>query len=131
MQHLQLRIKIGLIVGVLVVTAVVIAVGGLLQLRSLNGRLQSLVDVTIKKQSLASQIVTDLLRGIRAQKNAVISNVDEETKRFANLARQSDEAADQARVQLAALVAEHATTEEKEALNEFERNWQEYQKLQK
>jgi methyl-accepting chemotaxis protein len=130
MQHLPLRIKIGLIVGVLVVTAVVIAVGGLVQLRSLNGRLQSLVDVTIKKQSLASQIVTDLLRGIRAQKNAVISNVDEETKRFANLARQSDEAVDQARVQLAALVAEHATTEEKEALNEFDRSWPEYQKLQ-
>lgn len=131
MQHLPLRIKIGLIVGVLVVTALVIAGGGLLQLRSLNGRLQSLVDVTIKKQSLASQIVADLLRGIRAQKNAVISDVDEDTKRFANLARQSDEAADQARAQLAALVAEHATTEEKEALNEFDKRWQEYQKLQK
>jgi methyl-accepting chemotaxis protein len=130
MQHLQLRIKIALIVGVLVVTAVVIAVVGLLQLRSLNGRLQSLVDVTIKKQSLASQIVTDLLRGIRAQKNAVISNVDDETKRFASLARQSDEAVDQARSQLATLVAEHASTEEKEALNEFDRSWPEYRKLQ-
>jgi methyl-accepting chemotaxis protein len=126
-----MRIKISLIVGVLVITAVLIAVGGLLQLQSLNARLQNLVDVTIKKQSLASQIAVHLLQGIRAQKNAVISDDDDESKRYGNQARQSDEAASQARAQLAALVDEHAAAEEKASLNEFDRNWQEYLKLQK
>ena len=58
--------KLGLIIGVLVVTALAIAVVGVLQLQGLNSRVQALVDVTVKEQSYASHIQLDLLRAIRS-----------------------------------------------------------------
>jgi methyl-accepting chemotaxis protein len=130
MQHLRLRTKIGLVIGVLVLTALLIAAVGILQLRALNGRLQSLVDVTVQEQTLGIQMQLDLLRAVRAQKNCIISVKDEESRAFADQARKHTDAVNHSRVELKALIDQHGTPEEKEALAEFDAAWRDFQAKQ-
>lgn len=131
MQHLRLRTKLGLIIGIPIFTALLIAAVGIYQLKSLNGKVQSLVDVTIKELNVTNQIEGELHRAIRAQKNCIISIVDDESKRYANQSRKHEEAANQSRNELAKLIEMHGSAEEKEALNEFDRTWVEFQKIEK
>ncbi len=131
MQHLRLRAKFGLIIGVLIFTALLIAVVGIYQLKSLNAKVQSLVDVTVKELNVTNQIEGELHRAVRAQKNCIISTGDDESKRFANQSRKHEEAANQSRIELAKLIELHGSTEEKEALNDFDRSWVEFQKIEK
>ena len=131
MQHLRLRTKLGLIIGILLVTALLIAAVGIYQLKSLNAKVQTLVDVTVKELNTVSQIEIDLHRAVRAQKNSIISIVDDESKRYANQSRKHEEAANQSRIELAKLIEMHGSAEEKEALNEFDRTWVEFQKIEK
>jgi hypothetical protein len=120
MQHLRLRTKIGLVIGVLVLTALLIAAVGILQLRALNGRLQAMVDVTVQEQTLGLQIQLDLLRAVRAQKNCIISVKDDESRAFADQARKHTEAVNHSRAELKALIDQHGSPEEKEALADFD-----------
>ena len=91
MQHLRLRTKFGLIIGVLIVTALLIAIVGIYQLKSLSAKVQGLVDVTLKELNVTNQIEVELHRAIRAQKNCIISTSDEESKRFANQSRKHED----------------------------------------
>lgn len=127
MQHLRLRTKMALITGVLVLTAVAITVVGIVQLRSQNARVQEIVDVTTKKQAFAFQMQLDLLRAIRAQKNCILSKKEDESKAYADLARQSADNVGQSRSELGKLVDQSGTQEEKESLAEFDRHWKEFQ----
>jgi methyl-accepting chemotaxis protein len=126
MQHLRLRIKIALIIGVLVVTAFVIAGVGIMQLRGLNARLQGLVDVTVHEHALASQMQIDLLQAIRKEKNSIISVKDADCKAFADQARKSHESVNQSRTEVKKLIEQHGSAEEKEALAEFDLSWREF-----
>ena len=130
MQHLRLRTKIGLVIGVLVLTALLIAAVGILQLRALNSRLQTLVDVTVQEQTLAFQMQLDLLRSVRAQKNCIISVKDDESRAFADQARKYMEAVSHSRTELKALIDQHGTPEEKEALADFDVAWKDFQAKQ-
>src|SRR5206468_1719623 len=123
--------KIGLIIGVLVITAVVIAVLGLWQLHELNAQVQGIVDVTVRQQSLASQMEIDLLRAVRAEKNAVVSADDDESKKFTAESRKWEEAVAQSRSEFGKLLDQSGNAEEREALAEFDRHWQAFQKAEK
>ena len=131
MQHLRLRTKLSLNIGVLIFTALLIAAVSIYQLKSLNAKVQSLVDVTVKELNVTNQIEGELHRAIRAQKNCIVSIIDEESKRFAVQSRKHEDAANQSRIELAKLMELHGSAEEKEAMNEFERNWMEFQKIEK
>lgn len=131
MQHLRLRTKFGMIIGVLIFTALLIAAVGIYQLKSLNAKVQSLVDITVKELYVTNLIEIELHRAVRAQKNCIISTDDDESKRFANLSRKHEEAANQSRIELAKLIDLHGSAEEKETVNEFDRNWAEFQKIEK
>jgi methyl-accepting chemotaxis protein len=127
MQHLRLRTKIGLVIGVLVLTALLIAAVGILQLRALNGRLQALVDVTVQEQTLGIQMQLDLLRAVRAQKNCIISVKNDESRAFADQARKYTDAVNHSRVELKALIDQHGSPEEKQALADFDVAWKDFQ----
>ncbi len=131
MRHLRLNTKIGLIIGVLVVTALVIAVLGIFQLQRLNTQVQDIVNLTVKQLNLLAQIQADVLRAVRAQKNAIISTEDADSKRFVTTSRKFEDAVGQSRVELGRLIEERGTAEEKEALAEFDRNWAAFQKTEK
>lgn len=131
MQHLRLRTKFGLIIGVLIFTALLIAAVGIYQLKSLNAKVLSLVDVTMRELNVTNQIEVEMHRAVRAQKNCIISIKDDESKRFANQSRKHEEAANQSRIELAKLIELHGSAEEKEVINEFDRSWVEFQKIEK
>jgi methyl-accepting chemotaxis protein len=130
MQHLRLRTKIGLIIIVLVVTALLIAAVGIVQLQGLNARLQTLVDVNVQQQNLGAQVQLDLLRAVRAQKNSIISVKDDESRAFADLARKFTEAVGRSRSDLKKLIDQHGTAEEKEALADFDIAFKDFQTKQ-
>src|SRR3954462_9315122 len=100
MQHMRLRSKMALVIGVLMLTALAIAVVGILQLRSLNTRIQSVVDVSVKKQAFGYQMQLDLMRAIRAQKNSIISVRDDESRAFATAARKFSDDVGQSRAEI-------------------------------
>ncbi len=127
MQHLRLRTKIGIIIGFLVVTALVITIVGIVQFRSLNARVQYLVDVTVLKRNLATQMQIDQLQTIRAQKNCIISDNDEQSKGFASQSKKSEEAVNQSRLELEKQIERNGTADEKEALAAFDSSWKQFQ----
>jgi methyl-accepting chemotaxis protein len=127
MQHLRLRTKMGLIIGVLFATALLIAAVGIFQLRALNGHLQSVVDVTAEAQTLGLQMQLDLLRAVRAQKNCMMAANDDESRAFADQARKHEEAVNHSRGELRELIDQHGSTEEKQALADFESAWKDFQ----
>ena len=126
MQHLRLRSKMALVIGILVLTAVAIAVVGILQLRSLNSRVQKVVDVSVKKQSHGYQMQLDLMRAIRAQKNSIISVKDDESKAYASAARKFADDVNHSRAELGKLVDQTGHPDEKECLADFDRDWKEF-----
>jgi methyl-accepting chemotaxis protein len=130
MQHLRLRTKIGLIIGVLFLTALLIAAVGIVQLRALNGRMQTVVDVTAQAQTLGLQMQLDLLRAVRAQKNCMMTNKDDESRAFADQARKHSEAVNHSRTELREIIDQHGSTEEKQALADFDVAWKDFQAKQ-
>ena len=60
MNHLRLRIKLGLIVGILVLCVLAVALLGYRELGNVNRRVQHMVDTTSKKVFLTVSIRTDL-----------------------------------------------------------------------
>jgi methyl-accepting chemotaxis protein len=131
MRNLRLATKIGLIIGVLVVTALVIAALGIFQLQGLNRRVQEIVDLTVNQQNLLAQMQLDLMRALRAQKNSIISTNDEEAKRFTAESRKWEDAIVQSRAELGKLIEQRGTAEEKEALSEFDRHFQAFRTAEK
>lgn len=128
MKHLRLRTKIGIVIAVLVVTAAIIAVVGLHQLGVINDRLQHVIEVTFREVGLCDQIRLNLLESIRAQKNAVLSDSDEKSHKFADEAAQKMALANTLRQELSPLI-EHA--QDRRLLEDFDRSWDEFQKVQK
>src|SRR5262245_44432902 len=130
MQHLRLWIKMAIVIGLLVVTALVITIVSIVQLHTLNDRIQGVIDVTVKQQNLAAEIGLDVLQTIRAQKNSIISTTDAESKQFADDARKYVEAVNQSRTELRKSLEQHGSAEEKQAFADFEKSWQEFQAKQ-
>ncbi len=59
MNNLRLRTKLGLLVGVLAATAVIIAAVGYFQLAVVNDHLRHMVEVTSKEADLCSKLRLD------------------------------------------------------------------------
>ena len=131
MRNINLRTKIGILVGVLVATGLVIALVGMQQLGVVNAQLHTLVDVTGKTIETTSQLRVELLSALRTAKNAVISEVDEDSAEFVRQAREHAAAVDKLRAQLGNLLNRDPGSPEKLELDEFNKNWEKFIEHQK
>jgi methyl-accepting chemotaxis protein len=129
MRNLKFVYKMLLVVGVLVITAVVIAAVGVVQLNTLNERIQTLIDVTVRNMHVARRMRVELLENIRYEKNVILSTSDEESKRFADEGRQANERVEQLREELIKLTENRP--EDRSLVETFNRNWEDYKKAQK
>ncbi|MBL8799440.1 MAG: methyl-accepting chemotaxis protein [Planctomycetia bacterium] len=130
-QHWRLRTKIGIVIGVLALTALGIAGVGVHQLGAVNDQLQHLVAVTAHEIELGQRMRVGLLEAIRAEKNAIMSTRDEESRQFADDAAKAAESVNRSRQELTHLLETHSTPEIRSALADFARSWDEFQRIEK
>jgi methyl-accepting chemotaxis protein len=72
---------------ILMASALIVAYVSLNRLEAVNAQIRELVDRTMRKSNLASDLQYRLMLGIRAQKNAMMSTEDEPSKEFAKESR--------------------------------------------
>ncbi len=131
MKNLKLATKIGLLVGVLVLTALAIAFVGVRELSEVNGHLRQLVEVNGKAVETASELRIEVLGAVRAEKNSVISPDDKQSGEFAKQSMEHSANADKLRHELARLISSDPGSPERQELDEFNRSWDTYQKVLK
>ncbi len=126
MKNLSLFTKIGILVFVLAASSGTIAVVGLRQLATVHEQLKSLVDRTSEAIMLAGATRVDLLRSLRAEKNAVLATSQSEAREWADRARESTEQRKRHSAELAGLVDESLGTAEGKAIDNFNRGAEEF-----
>ena len=89
MKNLKLAYKMLILSAILIGSLLAVAYVAVSRLSELNARMRQLVDRTILKREVLSDLHTRLLASNRAQKNAVISPEDESSKEFAAGSRSS------------------------------------------
>jgi methyl-accepting chemotaxis protein len=72
---------------ILITTVLIVAYVAINRLEALNTQVRELVDRTMQKRNLASELQYKLMLGIRAQKNAMMSTEDEPSKEYAKESR--------------------------------------------
>ena len=130
MNNLRLRTKLGLLVGLLAATTVIVAAVGYYQLTAVNDRLRHMVEVTSRAAHQCSQLRLGLLTMRRYELDSVVEVEDKPCAAYADKARQSSRDVDDDRQQLAALVKQNASAEDDQTLQDFNAAWEKYQPLQ-
>jgi methyl-accepting chemotaxis protein len=131
MKRLRVGTKIGLVIALLALTALGIAVVGYTQLVALTDSFRHVVQVTAKEVEMSSRLRYDVMSARRHELLAVLSTKDEESRLYADKAAEAIRQANQHRLELAALVEQYPRAEERIALDEFSRYWEEIQPLLK
>jgi methyl-accepting chemotaxis protein len=130
MNNLRLRAKLEILVAVLAATAATIAVVGYFQLAAVNDHLRHMVEVTSQEANLCTKLRLDLLGMRRTELDLVITSDDEASRSFAKKATQAKEAVDQDRGKLSNMIDQNSSAEDRQALQDFDRSWADYQPLQ-
>src|SRR5262249_36068171 len=107
-----------------------IGAAGLLGLWSANERTHHLATVTVKDSELASDIRRNLLYAVRAQKNAAISTDDKQSHAFADQSRAAAKEVERLRQELVNRRGTDPSMVIRQALETFNRKWQEYQPVE-
>jgi methyl-accepting chemotaxis protein len=89
MKNFKLASKMFLVSMILMVSIVVVAYVALDRLAAVNTQVRQLVDTTMAKTAMASEIYVQFLVSVRSQKNSVLSPDDEFSKTNATLSRTS------------------------------------------
>jgi methyl-accepting chemotaxis protein len=131
MNRLRLRTKIGLVIAVMVATAVAIAAVGYYQLGMVNERVKNMIDVTAQAYHVSEMMQRDMQRSRRYEMRAVLSTNDEDSKNFVEHAAHLSRDVDQYRAQLSALLDPDPASEERRLLEQFNRSWEELESNQK
>lgn len=131
MKNISLAAKIGILVGILVLSGGTIAVVGVRQLARSNEQLGIMVDITSPARRLASALRIDLLLAVRAEKNAVLTGDKSRAAEFADTARQRMGTLHEHRAEIARLLDGNPATREGKALADFDRALEDFQKNQK
>jgi methyl-accepting chemotaxis protein len=126
---MRLRTKIAIVIGVLIVTALLIAGVGIAELYAADSQVRRLVEVTARKVYSCVNMRLEVFRSTRAQKNAVISPDDEESRRFIDESNQALGRANQSRLELVQLIDASSDRDEKRSLEEVNKAWDEFQKI--
>jgi methyl-accepting chemotaxis protein len=124
--HLRIRTKLGLIVGILVLCVLVVAVMGYRRLGAVNERVQHMVDVTSKKVLLTVSIRSDLQRARRMEFRAVLTPDDKESQDYATRARDISKQVDATYADLEKLILAGGTPTERQSLPQLHQAWQQY-----
>ena len=89
MKNLKLAHKMLALTVILMASILVVAYVAVNRLAGLNGQVQQLVDRTILKRTVESELYVKVLAGLRAQKNSILSPDDERSKEYATASRTS------------------------------------------
>lgn len=84
---------------------------------------------TVEKNEVISQMETDLLKSVEAEKNAVLADTDEESRDFAQQAISAQDAVTANSRKLARLVEDGRIAREQKLLKEFGACWSEFRKV--
>lgn len=131
MHRLSLTYRIGIIIGIMALTAGGIAFVAHMQIRGIMARVQRMIEVTSREAELANQIRYELLTSIRRERAAILSTKDDESQRAAVESAQAAQQVEQLRQTLVSLVEGKGTGEDRRALDEFAQAWREFQTIQK
>ena len=118
---LRLGAKIGLIIAVLVATAIAIAAVGYNQMGMVSDRLQHLADVTLKEVDYGAQIRQDLGQSRRSEFRAILSDKDKDSAEFISQAREASKRVDRSLKELTDLIDRDPTSADKKTLERFAR----------
>jgi methyl-accepting chemotaxis protein len=124
--HLRIRTKLGLIVGILVLCVLVVAVMGYRRLGDINQRVQHMVDVTSQKVLLTVSIRANLQGTRRMEIRAVLTPDDKESQDYATQTRDVAKQLEATYADLDKLIEAGASPAERQALQKFDQSWQEY-----
>ena len=130
MNNLRLRTKLGLLVGLLAATTVIVAAVGYYQLAAVNDRLRHMVEVTFQAVHQCSQLRLDLLTMRRNELDSVVAVEDKPCAAYADKARQAGRDVEEDRQKLAALLKENASAEDDQTLQDFNGAWEKYEAMQ-
>jgi methyl-accepting chemotaxis protein len=119
MNNLKLGMKMVVLTTILVATAGVVAWVGVDRLGMLNAAVQDMVNRTLRKTNLASQIRAELLLAVRQQKNAVMDRDDKSSNEYANASKAAMVNVERMMRDLQKLSALDKNDEEAEALNDL------------
>jgi methyl-accepting chemotaxis protein len=123
---LRLRTKLGLIVGILVISVMAVAVVGYRGLGKVSGELQQLVEVTTRKAILAANLRDDVASTRRMQYRAVVTQDDANSRAFTKRARDTAKQVDVSYAELSALLDSRQFPEERKLLDAFREAWESY-----
>jgi methyl-accepting chemotaxis protein len=129
-QNLKLVTKMSLLIAVLVLTTLSLAGAGYLGFRQVNERADYLTNVTNKDNDICAEMRLQLIYAIRAQKNAVISTKDEDSRKFAEQARVASREVERLRQELVSRRGSDPSMVIRQELEAINRTWAEYQKVE-
>lgn len=130
MKNLKMAQKLALLVSLLLLITVVVAGVGIYQLSEFNSRMQQVVNVTAKALENAYKVRNRILQVIRHEKSSVLTPDDGEAIRFADLAKSQLREGNDFRAVLSQLVDKALFNQERALLDEFNRHWDEFQRIQ-
>ena len=90
-KNLKLAHKMLVLSAILMGSMLAVAFVAVNQLSELNAQIRQLVDRTIQKREVLSDLQAKLLASIRAQKNAILAPDDERSKEYAAASRSFDD----------------------------------------
>ena len=127
----RLGTKIGIVVAVVLLSKLHGTLVDLVQLRSFYRRFIETTEVLVPKRAEALRLRVAILESIRAEKNAVISNDDEESKRYQDLALKHNATAHEILNDLRKRIDTNGSAEEKRLLEEVARRCEQRQAIQR
>ncbi|MCY2991068.1 MAG: methyl-accepting chemotaxis protein [Planctomycetota bacterium] len=129
MNHLRLRTKLGLIVGLLVFCVVVVAVVGYVELGVVNRHVERMVEVTSKARGFVSDMRSNLQGARRMEFRAVLATSDKKSKEYADISRERVKLIDENYRALSDMIEASPTSPDRQLLTQFDQSWQVYRKL--
>ncbi|MFO0827644.1 MAG: methyl-accepting chemotaxis protein [Phycisphaerales bacterium] len=135
MKNLGIGTKMGILVAVLLATAIVIAIVGTTQLARLTQTFAQIIDVESKAINVCNELRIELLSAIRAEKNAILAQTPEQAAPFASAERDATKRIGELRTQLAELLtrtgeADAASAARAGSISDLDRDLEEFRRNQ-
>jgi methyl-accepting chemotaxis protein len=130
-KNLKLSMKVGLLVVVLLATALIIGAVGVVQLTRLDGQFTRVVDTTGREIMLAYDCRVALLNSLRAAKNAIIDPDKAKAAEFGHSALENFKQAQDLQAKLVGIAGTNPGTKEGKALLDLGAALDEFEKGQK
>lgn len=130
MRNLKLSGKMIILVSVLTVSALTVATVGVIRIRDVNREMELIATELTQASRLCGWIIQGFLSSVRAQKNSILSNDDQESLRLADEAREWSAKTEKHRQELAGRASVRDNPSARSLFTEFERHWDEYRRLE-